>query len=77
MVVAAVDRLLQPARHLGPALLIPLTFVMFIAQLYASPWWLARYRFGPVEWLWRRLTYKGKLPMRREAVVAAPEQVPA
>ena len=61
----------------GPALLIPLTFVMFIAQLYASPWWLARYRFGPVEWLWRRLTYKGKLPMRREAVVAAPEQVPA
>lgn len=26
-------------------------------QLVVSPWWLARYRFGPVEWLWRSLTY--------------------
>ena len=26
-------------------------------QLILSPWWLARYRFGPVEWLWRSLTY--------------------
>jgi len=44
--------------------------------MYASSWWLARYRFGPVEWLWRRLTYKGPLPMRREMAAAA-EQVPA
>lgn len=26
-------------------------------QLVLSTWWLARYRFGPVEWLWRSLTY--------------------
>ncbi len=26
-------------------------------QLTLSPWWLARYRFGPAEWLWRSLTY--------------------
>jgi uncharacterized protein len=26
-------------------------------QLLLSSWWLARYRFGPVEWLWRSLTY--------------------
>lgn len=61
----------------GPALLLPLTVLIFAAQLYASAWWVSRYRFGPVEWLWRRLTYKGPLPMRREALVAAPEQVPA
>ena len=30
-------------------------------QLWLSPWWLARYRYGPVEWLWRTLTY-GKAP---------------
>ncbi|MFL2518870.1 MAG: DUF418 domain-containing protein [Candidatus Azotimanducaceae bacterium] len=30
-------------------------------QLYLSPWWLARYRYGPLEWLWRALTY-GNLP---------------
>jgi len=60
----------------GPAVLLPLTFIIFAAQMYASSWWLSRYRFGPVEWLWRRLTYKGTLPMRRETVTAA-EQVPA
>ena len=30
-------------------------------QLWLSPWWLARYRYGPIEWLWRTLTY-GKAP---------------
>ncbi len=30
-------------------------------QLWLSPWWLARYRYGPAEWLWRALTY-GKTP---------------
>ena len=30
-------------------------------QLWLSPWWLARYRYGPAEWLWRALTY-GKAP---------------
>jgi uncharacterized protein len=26
-------------------------------QLWFSPFWLRNYRFGPVEWLWRSLTY--------------------
>lgn len=26
-------------------------------QLWFSTWWLARFRFGPVEWLWRSATY--------------------
>lgn len=36
-------------------------------QLWLSPWWLARFRFGPVEWLWRGLTY-GTFPdiLRRD-----------
>ena len=34
-------------------------------QLGLSPWWLAHYRFGPVEWLWRSLTYWQRQPMRR------------
>lgn len=33
--------------------------------LVIAPWWLARYRFGPVEWLWRSLTYWRPQPMRR------------
>ncbi|VXC64035.1 DUF418 domain-containing protein [Massilia sp. 9I] len=26
-------------------------------QACASAWWLARYRYGPAEWLWRAVTY--------------------
>lgn len=34
-------------------------------QLVVSPLWLARYRFGPAEWLWRTMTYWERQPMRR------------
>lgn len=61
----------------GPAVLLPLTLLIFAAEMVSSSWWLARYRFGPVEWLWRRLTYKGPPPMRRENPLTAVEQVPA
>ncbi|MEM9531919.1 MAG: DUF418 domain-containing protein [Pseudomonadota bacterium] len=33
--------------------------------LVASPWWLARFRFGPLEWLWRSLTYAKWQPLNR------------
>ena len=33
-------------------------------QLLYSPWWLARFRFGPAEWLWRSMTYWRLQPMR-------------
>ena len=33
-------------------------------QLWWSPWWLARYRFGPAEWLWRAATYRRGQPLR-------------
>ena len=36
-------------------------------QLWFSPWWLERYRFGPVEWLWRSVTYWRPQPMRQPA----------
>lgn len=32
-------------------------FAIWAFQLWFSPWWLRRNRFGPMEWLWRRLTY--------------------
>jgi uncharacterized protein len=40
---------------------------IWIAQLTFSPLWLARFRFGPAEWLWRSLTYWRIQPMRRAA----------
>ena len=38
--------------------------VFFVAQVWLSRWWLTRYRFGPVEWLWRSLTYGRPQPWR-------------
>lgn len=34
-------------------------------QLWLSPLWLARFRFGPAEWLWRSLTYWERQPMKK------------
>lgn len=44
--------------HLGLAVSIGLGLAFFILQIPFSNWWLARYQFGPVEWLWRSLTYR-------------------
>jgi uncharacterized protein len=46
----------------APQMLIVIAIVVF--QLYLSAWWLRRYRFGPLEWLWRSLTYRSVQPMR-------------
>jgi uncharacterized protein len=44
--------------------------LVWALQLAWSPWWLARYRFGPAEWLWRSMTYRQRQPFRRAAPVA-------
>lgn len=41
-----------------------ITLILFTCQMAASIWWLKRFRFGPVEWLWRRITYGSPLRMR-------------
>lgn len=40
--------------------------VVWAAQLAFSMWWLARFRFGPLEWGWRCLTYWRRQPIRVE-----------
>ncbi len=37
---------------------------IWVAQLVWSPWWLARFRYGPAEWLWRSLSYMKRQPFR-------------
>jgi uncharacterized protein len=51
--------------RLGTALGIGLTFVIYLIQIPISHWWMKRFRYGPVEWLWRSLTYGQPQPMRR------------
>lgn len=40
---------------------------VWVAQLWWSPLWLSRFRFGPAEWLWRVATYRKGQPLRRNA----------
>jgi uncharacterized protein len=51
----------------------------FAVQVPLSRWWLARYRYGPVEWLWRSVTYGSPQPFRLKSAVrtAAPVPQPA
>lgn len=50
--------------QVGPAFGIVLTLVIFAAQVYLSNLWVRHFRFGPLEWLWRSLTYGKRQPLR-------------
>jgi len=41
----------------GAARAMAIAAAIILVQIPLSAWWLSRYRFGPVEWIWRRLTY--------------------
>jgi len=41
-----------------------IVLAVWALQLIVSPLWLARFRFGPLEWLWRSLSYRQRQPFR-------------
>jgi uncharacterized protein len=47
--------------RLGQILIV---FGVWTVQLALSTWWMRRFRFGPLEWLWRSLTYCKLQPFR-------------
>ncbi len=51
--------------QLSRAWQVPFVFALFAVQVALSHWWLRRFRFGPMEWVWRSLTYLKAQPMRR------------
>jgi uncharacterized protein len=51
----------------GLIFIYPLSLAIFALQVAYSRWWLSRFRFGPVEWLWRSLTYGRSQPMQLPA----------
>jgi uncharacterized protein len=55
---------LDLAGRIGFGALIVVVSVAFAGQILVSRWWLARFRHGPLEWLWRGLTY-GRWPAWR------------
>ena len=66
--------------------------IVLAAQIAFSHWWVARYRYGPMEWLWRGFTYRQlprlaphgrawcvRLPrgVKKKLTQRAPEKLPA
>ena len=52
---------------MGPGTLWGVVGAVWLAQLIWSPLWLARFRMGPLEWLWRCLSYGRWIPLIRTA----------
>jgi uncharacterized protein len=52
--------------RIGPAIGLVPTVILYGAQVVFSNWWLKRYRFGPMEWVWRGMTYGTFPSMRKE-----------
>jgi uncharacterized protein len=42
---------------LGPAMALLIGVAVYVGQMFFSAWWLGRFRYGPLEWLWRTLMY--------------------
>ncbi|TQV75256.1 DUF418 domain-containing protein [Aliikangiella marina] len=45
--------------------MVLVAILVLALQMVWSPWWLKKFRFGPLEWLWRSLTYFKLQPMKR------------
>lgn len=56
--------------RIGASRAMAIAVVIIAVQIPLSAWWLSRYRFGPIEWIWRRLTYRQPLEIRLRPATA-------
>ena len=61
---------------MGRAAQVVVALALCALQIGFSHWWLARFRYGPAEWLWRAVTYL-KMPAMRIAPAPVSLQVQA
>jgi uncharacterized protein len=50
---------------IGPAVFISIGLCIYAVQILYSTIWLNYFNYGPLEWIWRQLTYGKRLPLRR------------
>lgn len=50
-----------------------LTIAVWAVFLAIAPWRLQRFRYGPLEWIWRSLTYGRAVPMKVDLTESAPQ----
>ncbi|MDQ3486556.1 MAG: DUF418 domain-containing protein [Acidobacteriota bacterium] len=54
---------------MGPTYYLPIGFAVYAVQVLVSRLWLDRFTFGPLEWVWRMLTYGQRVPLTRGTAV--------
>jgi uncharacterized protein len=50
-------------------------FVLYFLQIIFSRWWLSKFAYGPVEWIWRQLTYQKRFPIRKNVSIKSTQVV--
>jgi uncharacterized protein len=56
----------------GAAKATAIAIVIFASQIVLSTLWLKFFNYGPMEWLWRQLTYGKRLELRQRPRIADP-----
>jgi uncharacterized protein len=51
--------------RIGPVIVWPIAFTIFAVQIVYSKLWLKHFEYGPIEWIWRQLTYGKRLTLRK------------
>ncbi len=51
----------------GAAKATVIALVVFVFQVVLSTMWLKFFQYGPMEWIWRQLTYRKRLPLLRSS----------
>ncbi len=41
------------------------SILLYFLQIIFSSWWLANFMYGPVEWIWRQLTYQKRFQLKK------------
>jgi uncharacterized protein len=47
----------------GHSVFMPIALGVYLLQVLFSNLWFRRFRFGPLEWIWRMLTYGKYFPI--------------
>ncbi|PWK17760.1 DUF418 domain-containing protein [Xanthomarina spongicola] len=53
------------AGKFGITVIMGITLTIFAFQIIMSIWWLKHFRFGPLEWIWRQLTYNKRIKLKK------------
>ncbi|MDR7238450.1 DUF418 domain-containing protein [Neobacillus drentensis] len=67
ILILGLGQVLNLVDHLSYIQSLVLCMAIYTIQLTFSTIWLRYFRFGPLEWVWRMLTYFEWMPIRKEA----------